>query len=274
MGAGLRLRRIFFGRLRPELAAIGQLAVTASGTNSAPASWTWSPWLIQTIVLWGTPWKRGSLGSSTWHSARPNSRAGAPCTFCHAAVAATDTAFEFSRSKNSPYTTALAYWRWRAGLETAVPVTSDDPYALEMAGKWAQAAESWAKIGCPYEAALALAGAGDEPGLRRALTELQRLGARPAAGIVTRRLRERGVRGVPNGPHRGTQHNPAGLTAREIEVLALIAQGLRNTDVAERLFLSPKTVDHHVSAILRKLDVRTRGEASAEAERLGLTSPR
>ena len=57
-------------------------------------------------------------------------------------------------------------------------------------------------------------------------------------------------------------------------MLALVAQGLRNSDVAERLFLSPKTVDHHVSAILRKLDVRTRGEASAEAVRLGLTSQR
>jgi DNA-binding CsgD family transcriptional regulator len=191
-----------------------------------------------------------------------------------AAAAATDTAFEFARSKNSPYTTGLAYWRWRAGLETAVPVTRDDPYVLEMAGEWARAAESWATIGCPYESALARASAGDEPGLRRALTELQRLGARPAAGIVTRMLHERGVRGVPRGPRRVTQHNPASLTAREIEVLALIAQGLRNTDVAERLFLSPKTVDHHVSAILRKLDVRTRGEASAEAARLGLTSPR
>jgi DNA-binding CsgD family transcriptional regulator len=191
-----------------------------------------------------------------------------------AAAAATDTALEFSVSKNSPYTTALVYWRWRAGLPPAVPVTRDDPYALEMAGEWARAAESWAMIGCPYEAALALAGAGDEPGLRRALTELQGLGARPAAGIVTQRLHKRGVRGVPRGPHRVTQHNPASLTAREIEVLALIAQGLRNTDIAARLFLSPKTVDHHVSAILRKLDVRTRGEAGTEAARLGLTSPR
>jgi DNA-binding NarL/FixJ family response regulator len=57
---------------------------------------------------------------------------------------------------------------------------------------------------------------------------------------------------------------------RELEVLGQVAQGLRNADIAERLFLSEKTVDHHVSAILRKLNVRTRGEAGAEAVRLGL----
>jgi DNA-binding CsgD family transcriptional regulator len=191
-----------------------------------------------------------------------------------AAAAATDIAFEFSRCKHSPYTTALAYWRWRAGLEADVPMSRDDPYALEMAGQWARAAESWAKIGCPYESALALASASDEPALRRALTELQRLGARPAADIVIRRLHERGVRGLRRGPRRATRDNPAGLTGREVEVLALIAQGLRNADVAERLFLSRKTVDHHVSAILRKLGARTRGEASAEAARLGLAKPR
>jgi DNA-binding CsgD family transcriptional regulator/tetratricopeptide (TPR) repeat protein len=189
-----------------------------------------------------------------------------------AAVAATDVAFGFSRAKNSAYTTGLAYWRWRAGRPAEIPLPRDDPYALEMAGEWARAAESWTMLGCPYESALALAGGGDEAGLRRALTELQRLGARPAAAIVTRQLHEWGVRGIPRGPRRATQDNPANLTPREVEVLALLAQGLRNAEVAERLFLSAKTVDHHVSAILRKLDVRSRGEASAEAARLGLTT--
>jgi DNA-binding NarL/FixJ family response regulator len=99
---------------------------------------------------------------------------------------------------------------------------------------------------------------------------LQRLGARPAAAIVARRLRERGARGIPRGPRQATRANPANLTARELEVLGHVAQGLRNADIAKRLFLSEKTVDHHVSAILRKLNVRTRGEAGTEAVRLRL----
>jgi ATP/maltotriose-dependent transcriptional regulator MalT len=86
------------------------------------------------------------------------------------------------------------------------------------------------------------------------------------------RLRERGARGLPRGPRARTRANPAGLTPRELEVLALVADGLRNAEIAQRLVLSAKTVDHHVSAILRKLEVRTRGEAGAAAERLGLTT--
>jgi DNA-binding NarL/FixJ family response regulator len=110
--------------------------------------------------------------------------------------------------------------------------------------------------------------------VRQAIDDLQRLGARPAATIVARRLRERGVRGLPRGPRPRTRDSPAGLTPREVEVLALVAEGLRNAQIARRLVVSEKTVDHHVSAILRKLDVHTRGEAGAEAARLGLLSPR
>ena len=80
------------------------------------------------------------------------------------------------------------------------------------------------------------------------------------------------MRGLRRGPRASTRDNPAGLTAREVEVLGLVGQGLRNADIAARLFVSEKTVGHHVSAILRKLGVRTRGEASAEAQRVGVAS--
>jgi DNA-binding CsgD family transcriptional regulator len=165
----------------------------------------------------------------------------------------------------------LADRRRRAGLGREVHAEVEEPYRLQFAGDWARAAELWREIGCPYEAALALAEADGEEALRRALEELQRLGARPAAAIVARRLRERGARGLPRGPRPATRRNPAGLTARELEVLALVADGLRYTDIAARLVLSERTVDHHVGAIRRKLGVRTRAQASAEAVRLGLT---
>jgi DNA-binding NarL/FixJ family response regulator len=106
--------------------------------------------------------------------------------------------------------------------------------------------------------------------MRRAFDELQRLGARAAAAILARRLRERGARGLPHGPRPATRQNPAGLTRREQEVLSLVAQGLRNAQIADRLVLSEKTVGHHVAAILRKLGVRSRLEASTHAARLGL----
>jgi DNA-binding CsgD family transcriptional regulator len=188
-----------------------------------------------------------------------------------AVVEATEAAFELALHRRSPWPLGeLAYWRWRAGIQEETPPGAAEPYALQIAGEWARAAECWARIGCAYEAALALADADDDDTLRRALDELNRLGARPAAAIVARRLRERGARGLPRGPRPATRENPANLTPRELEVLAFVAQGLRNAEIAERLFLSEKTVDNHVSAILRKLGVRTRGQASAEAVRLEL----
>ena len=162
----------------------------------------------------------------------------------------------------------LALWRRRAGLSEEVAGPVAEPYAAQLAGDWRAAAEQWTAIGRPYEAALALAD-GDGEARRRALDRLHELGAGPAAAIVARRLRARGARGLRRGPRRTTRDNPAKLTPREVEVLALIEQGLRNKQIAERLFVSAKTVDHHVAAILRKLGVRTRGEAGAAARRLG-----
>ncbi len=186
---------------------------------------------------------------------------------------ATDAAFELALQRNAGWPLGeLACWRWRAGLLDEPPPAAVEPYARQIGGDWQRAAELWAEIGCPYEAALALAEADDQEALRRALDELRRLGAEPAAAMVARRLRQRGARGVPRGPRKATRQNPAKLTTRELEVLELVAQGLGNSEIATRLFLSEKTVAHHVSAILRKLDARTRTQAAAEAARLGLVA--
>jgi DNA-binding CsgD family transcriptional regulator len=163
----------------------------------------------------------------------------------------------------------LAFWRSRCTGEDAAPPSAAEPFAAQIRGDWAAAAASWRDLGCPYEEALALAEADDDDALKRALELLRRLGAGPATAMVAQRLRERGIR-VERGPRTTTLENPAGLTRRELEVLGLVAGGLRNTEIAARLFLADRTVEHHVSAILRKLGVQTRTQASVEASRLGL----
>ena len=160
-------------------------------------------------------------------------------------------------------------WRRRARIDDELPDAAE-PYAAQLAGDWGRAAALWSEAGCRYEAALALADADEEEPLRQALEELQRLGARPAASIVMRRLRELGARDIRRGPRPSTSANAAALTAREIDVLRLIAEGLRNAAIGERLFVSPRTVEHHVSAIFAKLDVQSRGEAVVKARQLGL----
>jgi DNA-binding CsgD family transcriptional regulator len=142
-----------------------------------------------------------------------------------------------------------------------------EPYRAELAGEGKRAAQLWRAIGCPYEAALALATTDNEDNQKHGLEELRRLGATPAADMVARNLRERGVRGVARGPRPRTRNDPDLLTSREAEVLDLLTQGLRNADIGQRLFLSPRTVDHHVGAVLRKLGVSSRAEATAKALR-------
>ena len=199
-----------------------------------------------------------------WLESRPEEVAGV-----------TDAELEAATRRDAPDDVArLTYWRTLAGADADAAQTRSEPYALGAAGAWASAASEWERRGCPYEAAVALAQTEDEGNLRRALEIGQGLGARPLATLAAQRLRRLGVRDVPRGPRASTRENVAQLTARELEVLALVSDGLRNADIAGRLVVSRRTVDHHVSSILRKLDSRTRSEAVAEARRLALLKDR
>jgi DNA-binding CsgD family transcriptional regulator/tetratricopeptide (TPR) repeat protein len=162
------------------------------------------------------------------------------------------------------------FWTWKAGGTIAALPPSIAPYWLHVAGRPVEAARAWAAIGSPYLEAFALADSDDEGDLRTALRVFQGLGARPMERRVAARLHAMGASGVPRGPRAPTRSNPKGLTEREVEVLTLIGAGLRNAAIADRLVVSPKTVDHHVSAILRKLGVPNRRAAGLEAIRLGL----
>jgi DNA-binding NarL/FixJ family response regulator len=110
--------------------------------------------------------------------------------------------------------------------------------------------------------------------MREALSLLESLDASATAKRCREHLRVAGVRGVSRGPRATTSANPAGLTSRELQILPLLAEGLTNAEIARRIVRSEKTVDHHISAILRKLDVRSRNDAAATAGRLGLIPER
>jgi DNA-binding CsgD family transcriptional regulator len=145
-----------------------------------------------------------------------------------------------------------------------------EPYRAFLSGDHHSAARWWEARGCPYDSALALVGSGDINALLSAARVFRDLGARPALAIAARELRALGVAQAPRPPRRARPSRPAGLTDREADVLRLLGAGLRNADIAARLVVSTRTVDHHVSAILKKLNARSRGEAVAAAVRLGL----
>jgi DNA-binding CsgD family transcriptional regulator/tetratricopeptide (TPR) repeat protein len=155
---------------------------------------------------------------------------------------------------------------WLVGvdaLDTADPLldVAAPPYRAQLRGEDDRAAALWDELGCPYEAALARARTDLPAQLVDAVGALDGLGARSDADRVAARLRDLDPTQVPRRPRRATAAHPAGLTGREAEVLDLVAAGLTNTAIAARMFISPRTVEHHVSAILAKLGVSSRRDA-------------
>ena len=164
------------------------------------------------------------------------------------------------------YVADLERWRRRLGRPGRDPidVVGNAPPALmaELTGDWSRAALEWDVLGCPYERALTLAFSGDADAMREAVHVTTDLGADRAADRIRQMLRSRGVR-ANRGPRASTRRNVAGLTGRQVEVAGLLADGLTDGEIAERLFISRKTVGHHVSAILVKLGVGRRHDVAS-----------
>ena len=165
---------------------------------------------------------------------------------------------------------ALAVWLRRTGSGRSLPTDLAEPYQRQIDGDWAGAARLWMELGCPYEAAMALLDSTEEDALREALQILTGLRAAAVIRVARKKMRDLGFRSIPAGPRTATREHPLGLTRREHEVLDLIVDGRTNAEIAEQLFISAKTVDHHVSAVLAKLGAPSRGVAASEAVRLGL----
>lgn len=176
------------------------------------------------------------------------------------------------RPRGAWLTGELAVWTVRAGL----PAPDDHvppPQAAELEGRWEEAATIWRQMACPFEEAMAGAWSNDADAMLEALRMLDGMGAIASAAWLRARMRAAGVKRIPKGPSTATRTNPAGLTNRQVEVFLLLADGLTNGEIAEELYLSTRTVDHHVSAILMKLGVGSRREAAAQVAALGLRSP-
>lgn len=166
----------------------------------------------------------------------------------------------------------LAYWRWKAGDLHKAPSHCAEPYALQMAGHPQRAAQAWEALGCTYEAAWAHSECDHEAHLRSAHATFTKLGATPAANLVAARIEALGLGGMPRGPHASTRANPAQLTTCQLGVLTLLVDGLSNAEIAASLHRSTRTVDHHVAAILAKLEVHSRTEAARVALQRGMVA--
>ncbi|HKR69835.1 MAG TPA: AAA family ATPase [Streptosporangiaceae bacterium] len=190
------------------------------------------------------------------------------------AVAEAQAAYATGKGRVQPWMIGSALiWLARSGEPIDDEVELPEPYALELAGEWAAAARAWDELDRPYEAALSWLGSSEEAGLRAALQTVDDLGAKTAAAAVRRRMKEAGIRAIPRGPRAATREAPAGLTPREQEVLALLSQGLPDREISRRLFISERTVHHHVSSVLSKIGVSSRTAAARQAAAMGIGVP-
>lgn len=166
----------------------------------------------------------------------------------------------------------LAVWLGRLGIESSVAVEAvADPYRFTLVGSHDAAAQRWRTAGAAFEEAMALVDSDDLDHRLRGLERLDLLDATASADRIRRDLRQQGVSQIPARPRASTRGNPAGLTNRQLEVAKLVARGFTNAEIAARLFISLRTTDHHVSAVLSKLGMPSRRAVMVQAADVGLS---
>ncbi|VAW31831.1 transcriptional regulatory [hydrothermal vent metagenome] len=236
----------------PALAAKGRLLARMGDTENAQAVLDES---IEQTLKFGNQQRMG-----LYYCAR--AEAAWLANDVEGVLTSTDAFFETAvQNRQCGFAAELAYWRWRVGESVETFDWMHQPFVLEINGNWQAAAAAWGELGCPYEQARALA-EGDKDAQKAALITFEQLGARPMAERVRQKLRDAGVQIIPRGPRTTTKENPFSLTNRQLEILTLLSENLTNAQIAARLHISPKTVDHHVSAVLAKLQVSSRTEAA------------
>jgi ATP/maltotriose-dependent transcriptional regulator MalT len=243
-------------------------------------------WLAQTLARLGEP-EAQRLADDAWTLARDSDEAPRIGAAAVARVelawlrqdpAAAETVIEpaltlIDATRHRWYSGDVRVYLQRAGID--VPRAEPDvpmlpAHAAALAGDHAAAAQAWGELGYAYEQAVELLWCDDDAAMLSGVRRLDELGAVGTANVARAMLRSRGIISVPRGPTRRTRRNPANLTDRQVDVLELVAAGLTNAEIAERLVLSVRTVDHHVSAILGKLGVETRQQAADRAGELGV----
>ncbi len=181
-----------------------------------------------------------------------------------------DLVVELVKQRGNIYdNSAFAYWLVKARNQKVALPEHYEAYLLNNHMQVHKAAELWKTLGCPYEQALALF-EGTDDDKRVALSIFQQLGADAVYEKTKMNMRAAGIKKIPRGLRESTKTNPAQLTNRELDILQLLQHAVQNKEIASTLYISPKTVDHHISNILFKLDVHSRSKAVTEAVRLGI----
>ena len=163
----------------------------------------------------------------------------------------------------------LNFWMSKAGRHFTPLKEIPGAYDISSAAKALKAAAFWERSGCPYEHALVLS-EGKDDDKRRAIAMVQDLGASAVYEKMKQEMRNLGIKNIPRGIRNSTRSNAAFLTGREMDILQLLKEELQNKEIAAQLYISAKTVDHHISSILFKLDANSRSKAVTEAVRMGI----